>query len=348
MDADTTLSESERDGPDAISPLILGKSKEVDDLALDSASRASTTANASKHLLGGSRYQHLVQSPKASPTLISSPSYSHSSAQPSTPADDGHAARAIVAQAWEWLRMEQQKRKLKRHKPKRSRESLGVINEDVRNTNKGVDGGRRGSSGSDTSTALDQLEEILKKDISISGPHRRSSTRKKSHILRRSASSLRPRRPSITGGSSDTDIIEKDISVPTCEAWLDNSRTLSRITGISSIDEAGDPGSASMSQREQEAWAAFQYEILRIAHTLQLKRWRRIPLERSDQIVVERLSGALTNAVYTVSPPKDLGPVNGERTGREKEEALKSSGKALPGYTDSGSHLHGVFPLTFS
>jgi choline kinase len=39
---------------------------------------------------------------------------------------------------------------------------------------------------------------------------------------------------------------------------------------------------------------------------LKLKGWRRVPLDQSSEIEVERLSGALTNAVYVVSPPKNL------------------------------------------
>ena len=55
-----------------------------------------------------------------------------------------------------------------------------------------------------------------------------------------------------------------------------------------------------------EAWVTFKNEIVRLAHTLRLKGWRRVPLDGGADIEVERLSGALTNAVYVVSPPKRL------------------------------------------
>ena len=47
-------------------------------------------------------------------------------------------------------------------------------------------------------------------------------------------------------------------------------------------------------------------EIVRLAQTLRLKGWRQVPIEYGGEIEVERLSGALTNAVYVVSPPKVL------------------------------------------
>lgn len=50
----------------------------------------------------------------------------------------------------------------------------------------------------------------------------------------------------------------------------------------------------------------FGKEIVRLAHTLRLKGWRQVPLEYGGEIDVERLSGALTNAVYVVSPPRVL------------------------------------------
>lgn len=51
------------------------------------------------------------------------------------------------------------------------------------------------------------------------------------------------------------------------------------------------------------AGAVFKLELLRLAHTLQIPGWRRIDLSHSDGIEVARLSGALTNAVYVVTPP---------------------------------------------
>jgi choline kinase len=69
--------------------------------------------------------------------------------------------------------------------------------------------------------------------------------------------------------------------------------------------------SEKKARKEKEAWDTFKFEILRIAHTLRLKGWRRVPMDLSEHMEVQRLSGALTNAVYVVSPPKYL-PSQGE------------------------------------
>lgn len=105
--------------------------------------------------------------------------------------------------------------------------------------------------------------------------------------------------------SSDTDYVDGDAIVPTCDAWLDNSKTMSYSGGNASTDDVTST-SDNKPDKEKEAWSVFKNEIVRIAHTLRLKGWRRVPLGEGDGISVERLSGALTNAVYVVSPPKDL------------------------------------------
>lgn len=66
--------------------------------------------------------------------------------------------------------------------------------------------------------------------------------------------------------------------------------------------------------KDNDAWLVFRNDIIRIAHTLRLKGWRRIPLGSGDTIGVERLSGALTNAVYVVTPPKNLSEAEGKKT----------------------------------
>jgi choline kinase len=102
--------------------------------------------------------------------------------------------------------------------------------------------------------------------------------------------------------SSDTDYIDGDVVVPSCEAVLDNSKTMSYTGG-----QAGTPDASSQKdEKERQAWTTFKNEIIRLAHTLRLKGWRRVPLDSGDSISVERLSGALTNAVYVVSPPEEL------------------------------------------
>ncbi|CAM1506285.1 Fc.00g059260.m01.CDS01 [Cosmosporella sp. VM-42] len=111
--------------------------------------------------------------------------------------------------------------------------------------------------------------------------------------------------------SSDTDYVDGDAIVPGCDAWLDNSRTMSYSGGNASAEDVTSTGNKA--DKEKEAWLSFKNEIIRIAHTLRLKGWRRVPLGAGDTISVERLSGALTNAVYVVSPPADLPELDGKR-----------------------------------
>lgn len=122
---------------------------------------------------------------------------------------------------------------------------------------------------------------------------------------------LRPRRPSYVSrkrltrtASSDTDFFEGDAIVPSCDVVLDNSKILGYTCGAatSDVNIAAPPGRRA--EKEAKAWVTFKSEILRLAHTLRLKGWRRVPLDGGANIEVERLSGALTNAVYVVSPPK--------------------------------------------
>ena len=87
---------------------------------------------------------------------------------------------------------------------------------------------------------------------------------------------------------------------------LDNSKTLSYSAGGASASDLNLVATRKRAEKERKAWSIFKSEILRLAHTLRLKGWRRIPLERGDDIDVQRLSGALTNAVYVVLAPKDL------------------------------------------
>jgi choline kinase len=159
---------------------------------------------------------------------------------------------------------------------------------------------RRDSDDSTGSHALDMLHEILEQQLAFSErpASLRSNRSSKTSLFKK----LR-RQASVNGASSDTDFGES--SVPTCEATLDNSKTLSYNYGA--IEDENRPHlSRGISSREKDAWKTFKYEIVRLAHTLKLKGWRRVSLDHSDSIGVERLSGALTNAVYVVNPPTQM------------------------------------------
>lgn len=100
--------------------------------------------------------------------------------------------------------------------------------------------------------------------------------------------------------SSDTEWQGEDIHVPHVEAYLDNSKTMA-FTGGAAYDDLD-----AAQQRDSKHWEQFKQEIVRLTHTLKIRGWRRIPIEKGEIISVERLSGALTNAVYVVKPPAEL------------------------------------------
>ncbi|CAK7245106.1 MAG: hypothetical protein STHCBS139747_006674 [Sporothrix thermara] len=145
--------------------------------------------------------------------------------------------------------------------------------------------------------------------------------------------------------SSDTEYVDGDVMVPGCDAVLDNSKTLkytlsSTNIPLSSGRTASDAGSISSRRedKERQAWIKFKNEIIRLAHTLRLKGWRKVPLEAGETISVERLSGALTNAVYVVSPPADLGGGNGESSGQGRHNYSNGSGAGMsPLVTPTGA-----------
>ena len=160
---------------------------------------------------------------------------------------------------------------------------------------------RTSSTSSDGSQALEKLEQILAQSMDLQKETSRDD-KSVSYLPRRASRLLRKQS---TVASSDTDYHEADILVPSADVTLDNSR----ICRYSSGGKASQTGLSELSQRakkEKDAWMQFKYEIVRLSHTLKLTRWRKVPLDRSEDIEVERLSGALTNAVYVVSPPVDL------------------------------------------
>ena len=194
----------------------------------------------------------------------------------------------------------------------------------------GASSGRRGSNGSDVSdgsAALDALREMLERQAAAAARGRRSSL---------SLRSLRRRRRRSTAASSDTDFYDSDAFVPSCDATLDNSRTLP----LGAVREPGERPSAARaaSAAQREAWASFQFEVVRLAHTLRLRGWRRVPLDRSADVGIVRLSGALTNAVYVVAPPAPLPPPAGRRP-RPQKLLLRIYGSQVSHLVDRDSEL---------
>jgi choline kinase len=111
------------------------------------------------------------------------------------------------------------------------------------------------------------------------------------------------------GSASESDY-DLEPATPSVDAVLDNTKTLS-YTGGSAESDNGDTASIRKA-KDREAWVVFKSEILRLTHTLQLKGWRKLPMDLAAEIDVERLSGALTNAVYKVIPPQNIPPPRAE------------------------------------
>ncbi|KFZ16508.1 hypothetical protein V501_02173, partial [Pseudogymnoascus sp. VKM F-4519 (FW-2642)] len=205
----------------------------------------------------------------------------------------------LLSQVSEWLHVQKAKkavRKARKHKA-HPREEGGGGNENNRPTT-----ARRESQDSFLSTiSLEDLQSILE-DSKVKSTYRPNPE----------SPVLRPRRPSYssrkytsrrysTNASSDTEYFDGDVIVPSCDVVLDNSKTLNYPSGTTTPTTSG-----RRADKEAAVWVTFKSEILRLAHTLRLKGWRRVPLDSGADLEVERLSGALTNAVYVVSPPPTL------------------------------------------
>ncbi|KAL8807671.1 MAG: hypothetical protein Q9200_004571 [Gallowayella weberi] len=165
-------------------------------------------------------------------------------------------------------------------------------------------GGESSDLSEDDSLALDQLEKILSTNLQLEEDNETVSCSRKRSMATRKGSIRRSLRKKSTGISSDTDYQDGEMLVPSVDVVLDNSKAIS-YTGGAASSEVDISGSGKRSTKEEDSWIQFKNEIVRLTHTLKCKGWRCVPLEGAN-ISVERLSGALTNAVYVVSPPKDL------------------------------------------
>ncbi|OAF55789.1 hypothetical protein VC83_07740 [Pseudogymnoascus destructans] len=205
-----------------------------------------------------------------------------------------HQHDKLLSQVSEWLHVQKAKtaaRKARKHKAHPRGEGG--------NENNSPTTARRESQDSCLSTiSLEDLQSILE-DSKVKSTYRPNPE----------SPVIRPRRPSYSSrkytsrrysvnASSDTEYFDGDVIVPSCDVVLDNSKTLSYASGTTTPTTSG-----RRADKEAQVWVTFKSEILRLAHTLRLKGWRRVPLDSGADLEVERLSGALTNAVYVVSPP---------------------------------------------
>ena len=208
----------------------------------------------------------------------------------------------VMSQVLDWLQREKAKNARRKSKRQESRPTIissssSLISSlgDGRSDTAFDHGGgreRADSDVSDSSVDFESLENILagvrvSKDANATP----KDEKRGSHFSRRlSAKHYLPRKSSGLA-SSDTDYLDGDAVVPSADVVLDNSKTL----GYSGGEADSQPDSRKRGLKEKEDWLHFKKEIVRLAHTLRLKGWRRVSLDRGGEINVERLSGALTN-----------------------------------------------------
>jgi choline kinase len=288
--------------------MMRGNSKPVDDFQLDRQLDRQPTkqfrTKTSSRLTGRPSTERLVLSRPGSMDFLADLGYESST---STRPNSIHQHDGFLSRVSTWLQQEKVRREASKARRRAAKSSKAAVDDQDDGEERSKE--RRDSeSSAEGSAALEKLQEILAHSMSL-GDRRppRSKRASISNKLRRLS----------TAASSDTEFLDGDALVPGCEAILDNSKTLSYSGG--GVD--GDPEDGrrpslarAASSMNKDAWKTFKYEIVRLTHTLRLKGWRRVSMELSSQIDVERLSGALTNAVYVVSPPKEL-PLTSSRRG---------------------------------
>ncbi|QPC72650.1 hypothetical protein HYE68_003402 [Fusarium pseudograminearum] len=235
----------------------------------------------------------------------------------------------LLAQVGDWLEHERAKaharkskktsRRRKSKSPNKENQSKSTGESEPATASTSAQGSEQSNNGrprsdsvdSDSSdTSFDRLQRILEESLAHMGlnglPHMAPKmTRPKQRKV--------PSRSSLLGPSSDTEYADGDAIVPSCDVWLDNTKTMSYAGGNADAEDQDINDTDIKADKGKECWLSFKNEIIRIAHTLRLKGWRRIPLGGGDIISVVRLSGALTNAVYVVTPPKEIDESDGKR-----------------------------------
>lgn len=288
---------------ETISPLLLGRQKSVEDLSLaNDQPKKPQVKNPRDRKLSGRPF---ISSPPLRPLSGAMDGTSHSH---DTDLAEGDDFESLAEQVSSWIK----EKRAKRHRRKDGHHHLHLHrqhddkSEPTSPKSMAVDDAagtkqRRDSNASDESVDLEKLERIVKHTLSL----RRSSARKMSSLKSKGSVRKLLRKQS---SASDTEYFDGDVLVPSCDAVLDNSKTLAFTGGASDMSDESESEELKRvrSVRDGDAWSRFKFEIVRLSHTLRLKGWRKVSMEMSGSIEVQRLSGALTNAVYVVSPPSDL------------------------------------------
>lgn len=181
---------------------------------------------------------------------------------------------------------------------------------------------------SDPELALDELEQILSSALKINeqGPmitaEDQSCPQTTRQKPRRRTSKLLARKKSASA-ASDSDARDEEV-VPSAEVTLENSR-ISRSFAGEDIPQMDRISSQGRNADEDEAWADFKTDVVRLTHTLRIAGWRRVAIGQGPEIQVSRLCGALTNAVYVVSPPKVLHQTSVSRSDSNTQPMFKKS-----------------------
>jgi choline kinase len=283
---------------------MIGRQKELDQkdyLDLDKTARQYTASLSRKRLSGRPSTERLASYKSQNAEM--NPSLSSLLSDSSTDAHGHHSHDGLLKQVSAWIKHERARRTARKTKRKGPADDVIHAREPTKELTESAEqpAGPRERSGSESSqgsVALDQLAHILEKTLAI----KPADTKRKYAHVRKLSTGLK--RHSVI--STDSDYFESvDQLVPNCEAWLDNSKTMAYTTESPELEPVTEK-SEKKARKEKEAWDIFKFEILRIVHTLKLKGWRKVPMELSEHLDVQRLSGALTNAVYVVSPPQDL------------------------------------------
>lgn len=214
----------------------------------------------------------------------------------------GDPQQGLLDQVYEWLQHEKTRRQSRKARRSETKSHATPQLETPASDGPLENPTSSSPSSSESSFSLDQLEKILLKygpnSDSVTSSIQRKPTKKQS---RRRLKGLR------RGSASESELTDADAPPPGVEAFLDNTKTLA-YSGGTAVEETGDSSASIKQAKDAEAWVTFKTEIVRLVHTLQLKGWRKVPADMAVDIEVVRLSGALTNAVYVVKPPKNLPP----------------------------------------
>ncbi|KAL9040465.1 MAG: hypothetical protein Q9214_004476, partial [Letrouitia sp. 1 TL-2023] len=304
--------------PDSISPNLNQNLNESESSSSPLSPRQHRTSISSKRLSGRLPINASTASLHSTASLDSLRSFPKLDPVPSTQGSSSHhshhhRSNQLISQITEWLQNEKARRANRRLMKDIGHSKVANATDAGKSLVDKVHSGvslqhkrhrrRHFSEPSEGALALQKLEQILENATILYDEVSPVEDRKGSIYRKRSGKTLYRRKSTVH--SSDTECQDYDILVPSVEAVLDNSQTL-KFAREASESTTSFTNPDKRSRKEEDAWTQFKNEIVRLAHTLKLKGWRRIGLDQGAHIGVERLSGALTNSVYVVSPPQDL------------------------------------------